>query len=130
MPTVNTKKIAKSPNRGSLLLKAINVLRGLYMNEQALIVIVNTLNGYTDLLRVDWPDSKKEQIIFSRWALEEILELVWDHPWILASETIEAFALKLEIWSATAATEGQKRIFAVAAETAWKFLEDITEVEC
>lgn len=97
------------------------------MNERALMLIVNTLEDCSEPPGIDWPDHQKDEVTFSRWALEEILNLVWDHPCTPASETIEDFALNLEYWAAT--DECQKRIFAIAAKAAWEFLEEIEEVE-
>jgi len=111
-------------------LEEIDVPEEQYMNERAILAIIRALDDYSEGPRLDWPDHEKEEVTFSRWAVDEILSLVWDHPWTLASETIEEFALKLEVWSAMAVTEDQKRIFAVAAETAWELLEDIENVEC
>lgn len=110
-------------------MEAVNVPEEQYMNERAIMTIIKALDDYSEGPRLDWPDHEKEEVTFSRWALDEILGLVWDHPWTPASQTIEEFALKLEFWSSTAVTEDQKRIFAVAAETAWEFLQEIEEVE-
>lgn len=132
LPTVKMKK-AMSPNKGSSLFDDYAVIRyGEWaggMNDRALLAIVSALDGYTEPPGLDWPDHEKEEVTFSRWVLEEILNLVWDHPWTLASDTIEKFAWKLELYAATAVTEEQKRIFDVAAETAYEFLEEIKEVE-
>lgn len=99
------------------------------MNERALLTIIKALDDYMEPPRVDWTDHEKEEVTFSRWALEEILNLVWENPCTPASDIIEEFALKLEFWTLTAVNRDQKRIFGIAAETAWEFLEEIEEVE-
>jgi hypothetical protein len=99
------------------------------MNDRALLVIVAALDEYEEAPGIDWPDHEKEEITFSRWALEEILNLVWDHPWTLASETIERFGLTMMQFASTSVTKDQKRIFSIAADTAFDFLEEIKEVE-
>lgn len=59
-----------------------------------------------------------------------MINQIWDHPWTLASETVEHFANRLEIYEATSKTDIQERIFKIAAETVWTLLEGIREVEC
>lgn len=98
------------------------------MNERTLMAMVSILDGYAEP-HSDWPQHEAEEIAFSRCAVEEMLNEVWDHPWTLASDTIEQFAIKLEAFAVTAITEKQQRIFMIAAETAWGLLEDIKEVE-
>lgn len=113
----------------SSLFEAVEVPEEQYMNERVIMVIIKALDGYEEPIGLDWPDQEKEDVTFSHWVLDEILTLVWDHPWTPASDTIEAFAIKLTAFAATAVTEGQKRIFAVAAETAWELLDDIKMLE-
>lgn len=100
-----------------------------FLNERALMAIVSVLESYTEPPDLNWPQQEIDDVIYSKWVVGEILDLVWDHPWTLASETIEQFAWKLETFAATAAIEDQKRIFSIAAETAWELLEEIKEVE-
>ena len=125
LPPVKMKrKKVRSPDRGSLLLQ-----EPLFMNERALMAIMSVLEGFTEPPRSDWPQHEAEEFTFSRWAVEEMLNQVWDHPWTLASDTIEQFALKLKVYAITSKTEKQRRIFDIAAETAWELLDDIKEVE-
>lgn len=42
---------------------------------------------------------------------------------------VERFASKLEIYSETCNTDAQYRIFKIAAETIWEFLDDIKAIE-
>ena len=128
LPPVRAKKV-RSPNRDSSLLEAVEVPEEQYMNEKAIMWIINALGENEESIGLDWPDQEKEEVMFSRWALDEILLLVWDHPWTLASETIEKFAIRLTFFAAEAASEGQRRIFTVAAETAWELLEEIEALE-
>lgn len=123
-PVKRKRKKVRSPDRGSLLLQ-----EPLFMNERALMAIMSVLEGFTEPPRSDWPQYEAEDFTFSRWAVEEMLNQVWDHPWTLASDTIEQFALKLEMYAITSKTEKQRRIFAIAAETVWELLDDIKEVE-
>ena len=90
---------------------------------------MSVLNGFEESPRSDWPQHEAEEVTFSRWALEELLQDVWDHPWTLASETLEKFASKMEFFSETCNTDAQHRIFKIAAETVWEFLDDIKAIE-
>lgn len=74
-------------------------------------------------------EQEYEEIVFSNWALEEILQFVWDHPWTPASETVLDFALRMIVCAKKASTNEQKRIFRVAEGVAWELLEAIKEVE-
>lgn len=93
------------------------------------MALMRMLNMYEDVPRLDWPQHEAEEIAFSRCAIEEILQLVWDHPWTLASETIEDFALKMKFYKEASVTDDQKRIFSVLAETAWEVLQEIEPLE-
>lgn len=99
------------------------------MNERAIMALMRMLNVYEDVPRLDWPQHEADEIAFSRCAIEEILQLVWDHPWTLASDTIEDFALKMESYKDSSVTDEQKRIFKVLAETAWEILQKIEPLE-
>lgn len=89
----------------------------LSMNEQAILFLMEVLNGFEEPPRSDWPRHEAEEVSFSRWAVEELLQQVWDHPWTLASETVERFAAKLGLYAETCVTDQQHRIFRIAAET-------------
>lgn len=131
---MKTKKV-RSPERDSLLFAGL-VERVTYegchcsMNERALLIIVAALDCYPERPYDDsMPLHQKEEITFSQWALGELLDLVWDHPWTLASETIEDFAMLMQFYASTSITEKQNRIFTIAANTALEILEEIEEVE-
>ena len=125
--TVKAKKRVRSPNRGSSLFYSDMSLGN--MNDRALATISAAIDSYGETPRLDWPDHEKEEVTFSRWALEEIQDLVWDHPWTLASETIENFALTMMYFASNSVTRDQRRIFSIAADIACEFLEIIKEVE-
>ena len=101
------------------------------INERALLAIVAAIEEYPNdrPYNNSCPDHEKEVITFSRWALEEILNLVWDHPWTLASDVVENFALQCQIYELSSELPDQKRIFSIAAKTALELLEDIKEAE-
>lgn len=134
---MRAKKKVRSPNGDSLLFAGLvevaqyEGVTSMRINERALLIIMAALDEYPQDRPYDnsWPDEKKEETTFSHWALEEILDLVWDHPWILASDVIEDFELNCWLSVHAAATPDQKRIFTIAAETAERLLKDIKEAE-
>lgn len=99
------------------------------MNDLALNAITDALKNCVDIPRLIWPEREKAEITFSKWALEESLLLVWDHPFIPASETIEIFATKLRIYAEMAVTEDQNQIFSIAANTVLAILDEIKRLE-
>lgn len=115
----------RRPNKASLLLDE----EELHMNERAIVYLTQMLDCYENIPYLDWPQHELEEFAFSRCAIEEVLQLVWDHPWTLASDTIEDFALKMELYKDSSVTDDQKRIFSVLAETAWGVLQEIEPLE-
>lgn len=101
----------------------------LHMNERVIMALMRMLDMYEDAPRLDWPLHELEEVAFSRCAIEEILQLVWDHPWTLASDTIDDFALKMELYKDSSVTDEQKRIFRVLEETALEVLQEIEPLE-
>ena len=100
------------------------------MNERALLTIAAAVSTYPDCpYDNSWSKYEKEEATFSLWALNEILNLVWDHPWTLASDTVDDFAFRLQVYKETSAAPDQKRIFTIAAKTALDILKEIKEVE-
>lgn len=101
----------------------------LHMNERAIMALMRMLGMYDDVPRSDWPQHKLEEIAFSRCAIEEVLQLIWDHPWTLASDIIEDFVLKMEFYKRSSVTDDQERIFSVSEETALEVLQEIESLE-
>lgn len=100
------------------------------MNERAIMFLMRMLDAYENIPRPwELAQHEAEEIAFSRCAVEEILQLVWDKPWALASETIEEFALRMEVYKDLSVMNEQKRIFSVLAETAWEILQEIEPLE-
>lgn len=124
LPPVRMKKVRR-PDKASLLLDE----EGLHMNERAIMHLMRMLNCYENIQHLDWPQRGLEEFAFSRCAIEEILQLVWDHPWTLASEIIEDFVLKMEFYKKSSVTDDQKRIFSVSTEMALKVLQEIKSLE-
>lgn len=100
------------------------------MNEKELSTIMTWLDELEqEDVGSDWPQDEYEEVIFSKWALSEMLQLVQDHPFNPASETVLRFGLLMITYIGAASTDGQRRIFQIAAATAWELLDNIEEVK-
>lgn len=118
-------KRVRSPDRGSSLLGEGKQ----HMNERAIMALLAMLDQYENIPLSDLSQHEAEEIAFSRCAVEEILTQIWDHPWTLASETIEKFALTMQLYKSEAVTDEQRRVFSVSTETALEILEEIEALE-
>ena len=99
------------------------------MNDHAIKFVQGCLNNYFDPpYDSQWSESEKIQITFSKWALEEILSLIFDNPFTPAEETVENLAFRFRVYVEASATNNQRLIFTIAAETAEDLLEKIKEV--
>ena len=78
------------------------------MNDAAVRTIIEYLEN-SDAPELYWPQQWFEEVCFSRWAAEELINAILDHPMAPAEDTIEEFIIK--------------RIFSIAAETATEILE-------
>ena len=62
------------------------------MNDKALLTIVMALSEYPENRPYDndWPEHEKEEITFSKWALNELLDEVWgfDYEYLYMSEML------------------------------------------
>jgi len=68
-----------------------------------------------------------EELSFSRWAAGELLNAVWDAPFVPAADTAEEFAIKMKIFALLPDDRPERRIFSIAAQTAAELLELIEE---
>ena len=93
------------------------------MNDRAVYALIRFLDEYSEPPGLDWPQEESEEVTFSRWAAEELLNLVMDHPMTPAEDTIEEFIIKMEIYAATATKRDWERIFSIVAQTAREFLD-------
>lgn len=99
------------------------------MNERAIMALSAMLDMYETIPRGDCPQHEAEELAFSRCAIEEMLTLIWDHPWTLASEIIENFLLTMQLYRTEAVTDEQRRVFSISTETALEILEEIEALE-
>ena len=97
-------------------------------NEKTLLTIVSALECFPDRPYDNtWSDDEKEDATFTKWALNELLDIVSDHPWTLASDTIENFIIQFLLYEELSELPDQKRIFSIAARAASEILTEIKE---
>lgn len=92
-------------------------------NEKAIIMIIAYINEHLFEPGSNWPKHWFDGRVYSRWAANEILERVMDHPHISAFDTIEEFYFKMNLFSAYSSDEKIDSIFLVALETASDILD-------
>ena len=92
------------------------------MNDAAVRTIIEYLEN-SDAPEVDWPQQWYEEVCFSRWAAEELINAILDHPMAPAEDTIEEFIIKMEVYASMSEGRDCGRIFSIAAETATEILE-------
>lgn len=83
------------------------------MNE----TVVQAILGYLESSEppgIDWPRHWFEEVCFSRWAAEELVNLILDHPLVPAEDTIDEFAIKMTAYAATSDGKEAGRIFSIA----------------
>lgn len=92
------------------------------------IMTIETIFEYleeSDAPEIYWSKHWFEEVCFTRWAAEELLNAVLDHPMVPAEDTIEEFAIKMEAYSYLSDGTDAKRIFSIAAKTSWEIIEKV-----
>lgn len=117
LPTEKT--MWKSPDKGLFPFYC----GGEIMNDRVLQMLVDYLEVKTVPPTIGWPKHWFEEMSFARWAVGEMLNLVSDHPFKSAYDTIATFALKMEVYAFLSDGKSSNRIFSVAAEVANEFLD-------
>lgn len=92
------------------------------MNDAVIRTIIEYLED-SDTPELYWPQEWFDEVCFSRWAAEELITAILDHPMVPAEDTIEEFIIKMEIYASMSQGRNCGQIFAIAAETAKEFLE-------
>lgn len=88
------------------------------MNEDAAIVIINYMEENLFEPKQNWPKDEFYRRSYSRWAANEILELVLKHPFDAAHSLIEGFFFQMLYFSHLSKSESANLIFSIAMETA------------
>ena len=66
----------------------------------------------------NWSDKHFEEASYSRWAAEEIVQLLLDRPLDSPDEVIFSFILKMALYAQVAKTYKKRRIFSISEDTA------------
>lgn len=109
-----TMKTKRSPNKGSFFLVWEQVL----MNDEVIQKIMNYTNDHLFEPGENWPKSAIMERSYERWAVDEILLAIMDHPMTEADLVIEGFILKMELFLHMSEEPTNNYIFQVAENTA------------
>jgi hypothetical protein len=94
------------------------------MNDRAITAIENYMEECLFEPRLNWPKCTFDQQSYSRWAANEILGLIMDHPFTQVDTIVEEFMLKMDYFSCVAKDPNISIIFSIAKGTA----EDIFDI--
>lgn len=94
------------------------------MNDESIFSILQYANTYLFSPMKSWPRLYFEERSYARWAVNEIIKNILDHPFYPADEIVYDFVLTMELFSKQ--TEGSEICFrfSVAKEIA----EDILKI--
>ena len=88
------------------------------MNDEAIQKIMNYTNMHLFEPGENWPKSAIMERSYERWAVDEILLAIMDHPMTEADLVIEGFILKMELFLYLSENPANNHIFQVAENTA------------
>lgn len=109
-----TMKTKRSPNKYFFLFSLEQVL----MNDEVIQTILNYANEHLFEPGGNWPKSAIMERSYERWAVDEILLAIMDHPMTEADLVIEGFILKMELFLHMSEEPTNNYIFQVAENTA------------
>ena len=88
------------------------------MNDEAIQKIMNYTNMHLFEPGENWPKAAIMERSYERWAVDEILLAIMDHPMTEADLVIEGFILKMELFLYLSENPANNHIFQVAENTA------------
>lgn len=88
------------------------------MNDEVIQKIINYANVHLFEPGANWPKSAIMERSYERWAVDEILLAIMDHPMTEADLIIEGFILKMELFLHISEEPTNNHIFQVAENTA------------
>ena len=88
------------------------------MNDEVIQTILNYANEHLFEPGGNWPKSAIMERSYERWAVDEILLAIMDHPMTEADLVIEGFILKMELFLHMSEEPANNHIFQVAENTA------------
>ena len=96
------------------------------MNDEAIQKIMNYTNMHLFEPGENWPKSAIMERSYERWAVDEILLAIMDHPMTEADLVIEGFILKMELFLYLSENPANNHIFYFQKE---KHYEGIKKAE-
>lgn len=107
-------------NRGSSLL----LFRGATtMNESAVLAVIRYIDKYLFAPTCIWPTYRFDERSYERWAADEIIGRLMDHPFSYPEDIVEVFAMEMDCYSRLKEDPDQNDIFRIAHETAISILD-------
>jgi len=97
------------------------------MNDRAMQIILDYLEKDSEPPESWMSEQDFEELSLARWAAGELLNAIWDAPFLAAKDTVEEFAIKMELFALMSDSCPTRRIFLAAAQTAAELLELIEE---
>ena len=88
------------------------------MNDEVIQKILNYTNEHLFESGENWPKSVIMERSYERWAVDENLLAIMDHPMTEADLVIEGFILKMELFLHMSDEPTNNHIFQVAENTA------------
>lgn len=88
------------------------------MNKEAAQAIIDYIAEYLFEPDANWPKSWFNQRTYSRWAANEILELIIDNPLTSPMIIIDEFLVKMSYYSCVSENQNVNIIFSTAVDTA------------
>lgn len=93
------------------------------MNESAVLAVLRYVDRYLFAPAWPWPTHHFYERSYARWAADEIIGRLMDHPFSYPEDVVEIFAIEMACFSRTKEDPGQNEIFRIAHETAISILE-------
>jgi len=97
------------------------------VNDKAIKIILDYVEKESEPPELWMSEQDFEELSLARWAAGELLNAVWDAPFLSAKDTVEEFIIKMETYALMSAQHSMRRIFSIAAQTAVELLEIIEE---
>jgi hypothetical protein len=85
------------------------------MTDEAIAIVVHYMEKFLFAPEKNWPKIEFDRRSYSRWAVNEILELLADHPFSPADAIIDGFIIRMSYFSCLVKNGDQRFIVAIEA---------------
>lgn len=93
------------------------------MNESTVLAVMRYVDRYLFVPSWAWPRRHFYERSYARWAADELIRRLLEHPFSYPEDIIEIFAIEMDCFSRFKEESGQNDIFRIANETATSILE-------